>query len=217
MALAENRRIARRLQEVAALLEEQGANPFRVGAYRRGAETVSRMEESVSGLLDREGLPGLLELRGIGESLARSIRELVLTGRLPMLDRLRGASDPVALIATVPGLGAVLAERLHHDLGIDTLEELETAAHDGRLAEIEGLGGKRIAGIIDSLEARLGRVRRAAPRRGPARPARHEAPVPEILDVDRQYREAAARGTLRRIAPRRFNPSGETCALPYPP
>ena len=168
-----------------------------------------RLGEPVSALLERDGLPGVLALRGIGESLARSIRELVLTGRLPMLDRLRGTADPMVLLATVPGLGPVLAERLHHDLGIDTLEELEAAAHDGRLADIEGLGTKRIAGIIDSLEARLARVRRAAPRRGPPRPAAHEPRVLEILDVDREYREKAAAGSLRRIAPRRFNPSGE--------
>ncbi len=209
MAVPESRRIARRLEEVATLLEEQGANLFRVGAYRRGAETVRRLAEPLSALLDREGLPGVLALRGIGESLARSIRELVLTGRLPVLDRLRGEADPVTLLSTVPGLGPVLAERLHHDLGIDTLEELEAAAHDGRLADIEGLGSKRIAGIVDSLETRLARVRRAAPRRGRPRPTAHEPTVVEILDVDREYREKAAGGTLRRIAPRRFNPSGE--------
>jgi hypothetical protein len=209
VATAENQQIARRLEEVAELLAEQGANPFRVDAYRGGAETVRRLREPVAFLLEREGIAGLLALPGIGESLARSIRELTLTGRLPMLERLRGEADPVALLATVPGVGRVTAERLHHDLDIDSLEDLEAAAHDGRLATLVGLGPKRIAGIIDSLQSRLARVRRAAPQASPPARDQGEPPVEEILDVDREYRERAAAGGLRRIAPRRFNPSGE--------
>jgi DNA polymerase (family X) len=134
----------------------------------------------------------------------RSIREVVLTGKLPILARLRGEADPVSLLASVPGIGPVLADRLHHDLGIDTLEELEAAAHDGRLTNLAGIGEKKLAGIMDSLATRLGRVR-APVRLGAA----EEPPVAELLDVDREYRDKAAAGQLRRIAPRRFNPSGE--------
>jgi DNA polymerase/3'-5' exonuclease PolX len=129
----QNTEIARRLEEVAWLLNEQGANPYRVQAYRRAAETLRRLAQSVTEILQREGAESLRRLPGIGESLARSIREVVLTGRLPILDRLRGESDPMSLFVSVPGIGPVLAERLHHDLGIDTLEELEAAAHDGCL------------------------------------------------------------------------------------
>jgi DNA polymerase (family 10) len=200
----QNTEIARRLEEVAWLLNEQGANPYRVQAYRHAAETVRRLDRPVTELVQHEGVEGLRRLPGIGESLARSIRELVLTSRLPILDRLRGEVDPVSLLASVPGIGTVLAERLHHDLGIDTLEELEAAAHDGRLTNIAGIGEKRLAGIMDSLATRLGRVR------VPVRlPAAAEPPVAELLDVDREYREKAAAGRLRSIAPRRFNPSGE--------
>jgi hypothetical protein len=120
-----------------------------------------------------------------------------------MLDRLRGASDPVAVFASVPGIGRRLAGRLHDELGLDTLEELETAAHDGRLATIAGFGAKRLAGIRDSLAHRLGRVR------SPSLPTTPVPSVAELLDVDREYRESAAAGSLRLIAPRRFNPAGE--------
>ena len=68
-----NERIARRLEEVAALLEEQRANPFRVQAYRRAAATLRRSKRQVTEILIREGIPGLRALPGIGESLARSI------------------------------------------------------------------------------------------------------------------------------------------------
>ncbi len=208
MAEMLNDEIAQRLKEVARLLQEQGANPFRVQAYRRAAEALHRLERPVTEILNAEGMEGLQQLPGIGESLARSIRDLVNTGRLPMLDRLRGEADPVTLLASVPGIGESMAKRLHHDLGIDTLEELETAAHDGRLSEIAGIGEKRLAGIIDSLAGRLGRVRGRFGETAPRAPGR-ETPVGELLDVDREYREKAAAGTLRAIAPRRFNPTGE--------
>jgi len=199
-----NTEIARRLEEVAWLLNEQGANPYRVQAYRHAADILRRLDRSVTEILQQEGAEGLRRLPGIGESLARSIREVVLTGKLPILVRLRGETDPVSLLASVPGIGPVLADRLHHDLGIDTLEELEAAAHDGRLTNLAGIGEKKLAGIMDSLATRLGRVR------APGRlVAADEPPVEELLDVDREYRDKVAAGQLRRIAPRRFNPSGE--------
>jgi DNA polymerase (family X) len=197
-----NTGIAGRLDEVASLLDAQGANPYRVRAYRRAATTLRNLDKPVTEILERDGLEGLERLPSIGETIARSIRDLALSGRLPMLDRLRGESDPLALLMSVPGIGKVSAERLHHDLGIETLEELEVAAHDGRLETIAGIGKKRIAGIRDSLASRLARVRRAY------RPLTSEVPPPveELLDVDREYRERAHQGQLQTIAPRRFNP-----------
>lgn len=196
-----NSDIARRFDEVARLLHQQQANPYRVQAYRRAAETLRRLPRAVAEILSQEGEEGLRQLPGIGASLARSIRDVVLTGRLPILDRLRGESDPVALLASVPGIGRVLAERLHDDLGIDSLEELEAAAYDGRLEEIAGVGEKRLAGIRDSLAARLARVRSQS-----SPPAAEEPPVAELLSVDREYRDKARAGQLHKITPRRFNP-----------
>jgi hypothetical protein len=204
MAIAFNTGIAKRLEEVAELLEEQHANPFRVRAYRHAAETVRWHDRSMKDVLEAEGMEGLRRLPGIGESLARSIHDLVISGTLGMLQRLRGEADPVALLMSVPGIGRITAERLHHDLDIDTLEELETAAHDGRLADVGGISGKRLEGIVDSLAARLGRVRGLEPV-----PAEGEPSVAELLDVDREYRDKAASGAVRKIAPRRFNPAGE--------
>lgn len=203
-ASAENGRIASRLDEVAALLEEQGANPFRVGAYRKAADTIRQLGWPVSELLKTEGVEGLDRLPGIGPRLSRAIETLVSTGRLPMLDRLRGEADPTRLLASVPGIGPALADRLHHDLHIATLEDLEAAASDGRLENLAGLGPKRLAGIRDSLASRLGRVRAPAPGRADGVPS-----VVELLDVDREYRDASDSGKLPRIAPRRFNPAGE--------
>jgi Holliday junction resolvasome RuvABC DNA-binding subunit len=199
-----NLRIARRLEEVAEILSEQHANSYRVRAYRKAATTLRGLSRPVSEIFKDGGEPALRVIPGIGPRLARAIASLILTGRLPMLDRLRGESDHALLLASVPGIGQVLAGRLHDELHIHTLEQLEAAAHDGRLRDFLGLGEKRIAGIMDSLASRLGRIQtRPAPSRV------QEPPVAEILDVDREYREKAASGTLPTIAPRRFNPSHE--------
>jgi DNA polymerase (family 10) len=196
--------IARRLEDVVRLLKEQGANPYRVRAYHRAATTRRWLGRPVTEMLQQEGVEGLRKLPGLGESLTRTIHDLVVTGRLPRLDRLRGEMDPVSRFASVPGIGTVLAEHRHCELGIVTLEELAAAAHEGCLAEIAGVGEQKLAGVIDSLATRLERVR--APVR---RPATVAPAVEERLDVDREYREQAAVGKRRRIAPRRFNPSGE--------
>lgn len=200
----QNEQIARRFEEVAQLLSEQGANPYRVQAYRNAATTLRRLSRPVGEILKQEGIEGLRKLPGIGESLARAIHDIILTGRLLFLDRLRGDADPVSLLASVPGIGPVLAERLHQELSIDTLEELELAAHDRRLIKIAGIGGKRLAGIIDTLATRLGRTRGTGQRAKDRDP-----PIEELLDVDREYREQAQASKLPKIAPRRFNPSGE--------
>jgi hypothetical protein len=198
-----NEQIAGRLEEAARLLRDQGADRFRVTAYLRAAASIRSAREPVDQIYRARGLDGLRELPRVGESIARAIRELLVHGRLPMLDRLRGEANPVALLASVPGVGRVLAERLHDELGLETLADLETAAHDGRLETVAGFGAKRLAGIRDSLAHRLGRLQ-LAPVVG-TRPS-----VAELLDVDREYREQAAADRLPRIAPRRFNPTGES-------
>jgi hypothetical protein len=202
-----NAEYAARLDEVAQVLEEHGANPFRVNAYRRAAAVLRGLDRPVEEIVEHDGLEGLDALPGIGQSLARTIRELARTGRVPMLDRLRGESDPIDVLTSVPGIGRLTAERLHQDLGIDTLEELEAAAHDGRLAERAGFGAKRLAAIRDTLALRLGRIRRAAAEPAPGPAAGPD--VAELLDVDEEYRSKAAADALPTIVPRRFNPQGE--------
>ena len=205
-----NIQVADRLDEAAQLLEQQKANPFRVQAYRTAATTIRELPRSALDILHEEGLEGLDRLPSIGPALARAISLIVTTGRLPMLDRLRGELDPVAVLSSVPGIGRTLAERLHEQLEIETLEELEAAAHDGRLAGLPGFGEKRLAGVRDALATRL--ARRRTPR--PPDAAADERPtVDELLDVDREYRAAARAGRLHRIAPRRFNP-GRRAWLP---
>lgn len=193
-----NAAVATRLLEVAALLEQQRANPFRIRAYQNAAAALETLPIPVTELFQDEGTEGLERIPGVGPAIARSIRDQLTHGRMPLLDRLLGECDPVELLSTIPGVGAGLALRLHDELGISTLEELETAAVDGRLGRLRGIGPKRLQGIVAALAHRLGR-RGASPR--PAEPA----PVSDLLDIDREYLDRAELGDLPTIAPRRFN------------
>jgi putative hydrolase len=203
MTAATNQQVADKLREAALLLEEQGANPFRVRAYRRAAAAVEGSPEDVGALLGREGRDGLESLPAVGPSIAAAVEEMLRTGRWSFLQRLRGALDPARLFRAVPGVGPVLAARLHEALQVDTLEALEVAAYDGRLASVPGIRARRAAIIRAGLQALLGRPRAAPPAR------RREPPVSLLLDVDAEYRRGAERGLLPRIAPRRLNPQGE--------
>ena len=198
-----NRRIANKLEEAAELLEGQGANPFRVGAYRKAAATLGELERDIRGIAEQEGLEGLTALPTVGKGIAAAIWEMVQTGRWTQLERLRGSLEPEALLQTVPGIGPALARRIHDELDVDTLEQLETAAWDGRLDALTGVGERRLAALRASLGAMLGRARTVRRRiDGPG--------VALLLEVDRQYRAAAQAGRLPTIAPKRFNPSGDS-------
>ena len=203
MTMDLNRRIASRLDEAAELLERQGANPFRVGAYRRAADTVGSLDRDISAIAEQEGLDGLIALPTIGKGIAAAIWEMVRTGRWSQLERLRGSLEPEALLQTVPGIGPALAKHIHDELHIDTLEQLEAAAWNGRLDGVTGVGQRKLAALRASLAVMLGRAR--AVRRGANGPG-----VDILLDVDRRYRSAAEAGRLQTIAPKRFNPSGES-------
>lgn len=199
----DNQTIAAKLRELADLLEQQQANPFRVNAYRRAARTIAGHGEALSTLLEREGLEGLERLPGVGHSIALAIEEILRTGRWLQLNRLRGSLDPEQVFRSIPGVGPELARRIHDALEVETLTALELAAHDGRLEQVPGVGRRR-AGMISAALAQMLQARPASGRLPSTEP-----PVDILLDVDREYREKAAVGNLRKIAPRRFNPTGE--------
>lgn len=204
--------VAQALREMAALLEAQGANPYRVAAYRRAADTVAWLPEDLDALYRRGGVAGLDALPGIGPRISAAIAEMLDSGTWRQLEQLRGDADPLALLRTVPGVGPGLAQRLHESLGIGTLEALEVAAHNGRLERVPGVGPRRAAAIRAALADILNRRRSLnAPAALP--PAGPEPAVSVLLDVDAAYRRAAQAGQLPTIAPRRFNPDG-TAWLP---
>jgi hypothetical protein len=201
--LAVNRTVAQVLRDTARVLTDQSANPFRINAYRRAAETLESLDEDVREMIGREGRDGLIRLPSIGRGLAVTIEEIARTGRSAQLDRLQGAQEPELLLQSVPGIGPKLAETIHESLHVDTLEALEIAAHDGRLEDLPGLGPRRTAAIRASVASLLGRG-------GAGLLEQTDQPsVAMLLDVDGEYRTRAAAGRLPKIAPRRFNPKGE--------
>jgi DNA polymerase (family 10) len=214
-----NDQIADVLEQVADRLEAQHANVYRIDAYRAGAAVVRNHPTSIQDLALTEARAGLDALPQIGSSLSGSIEEIAHTGRLRMLERLHGRLSPVELFKTVPGIGEELAERIHRELDIDTLEELEVAAHDGRLDEVAGFGPRRLEAVRDILAAMLARSARGRARRFEqlqqagaritrSEPEEEKPEVALLLEIDREYRERAEADELPRIAPRRNNPDG---------
>ncbi len=130
---------------------------------------------------------------------------MVHAGSLPMLERLRGEHVAEQMFTTIADIGPKLAARIHEELGIETLAELEAAARDGRLGKMPGMGAKRVQAVRETL---AGRFHHAV--EPPLPPAPTEQPsVEELLGVDREYRKLAHRGQLPKIAPIHFNPTHE--------
>ena len=203
-----NHEIADALFRIADLLEAREANPFRVGSYRAAAREVAALDRAAAAIYD-EGGPGALQaIPGVGQGIAAIISELVEEGRARLLEHLEAERAPEAAFQRLPGVGPKLAARIHDELRVDTLEDLEQAAHDGRLEGVPGIGARKARGIRDALAGILGR--RGRPSHPGPNAAAHPAPsVSLLLNVDETYRGAAEMDALPRIAPRRFNPGGE--------
>lgn len=210
-----NAEIAAKMERIADLLETQGANSFRIDAYRAGAATIRTARQPVADLAAQGDEKALRHLPRIGEGLARLITEIVQTGQSSLLNELEAAVSPEDALAQVPGVGADAARQIVAGLGVTDLEELELAAHDGRLEKLEGFGPERIRTIQLSLAGMLSTsARRRTVQRLDAAERDDEQigerpSVDAILDVDAQYRGRAGAGELRTIAPKRFNPKGE--------
>jgi hypothetical protein len=206
-----NEAIARLLDRIADLLEAQDANPFRVRAYRGGAHSIRTAEGPVVEWVEGDRLDELKALPGIGEGLAGLIADYVRTGQSELLEQLEGKVAPQEVLMKVPGIGRALAGRVVEELGVDSLEELEQAAHDGRLATVEGFGPRRVKAVQTSVAGMLGRSsrRRQQERAGDEKEGQGQPPVALILEVDGEYRRRAEAGELKTIAPKRFNPGNE--------
>jgi hypothetical protein len=200
--------VAQELDEIADLLTDQGAKPFRITAYHNAAKTLGALKQPVHEIYEEDGLPGLMRLRGIGRSIGHTIEQFLQTGNMPLLDRLRGESAPERIFTTVADIGPKLASRIHEELDIETLGELETAAWDGRLTQVPGIGRKRTQAVREQLAGRFRRQRQQPPP-GSAVETADQPPVAELLDIDREYLHLVELDRLPKISPRRFNPEGK--------
>jgi len=147
-----NAEIAAVFEQLADLLEFQGANPFRVRAYRNGARAIKDLPEAVEDVAndpDRQ----LTDVPGIGKDLAEKMMTLLMTDSLPQLEELLAEiPESVLAILRVPGLGPKRAALLHHELGINDLDQLRAACESHEVRALKGFGAKTEAAILDGLE-----------------------------------------------------------------
>ena len=168
----ENAEIARLFRELADLLEIEGANPFRVRAYRTAARTADSHPDSLAELAER-GPERLTDLAGIGDDLAGKIVEITRTGRLKALDQAtRRVPRGLPALMRIPGLGPKRVKALYAHLGVRNAADLARAVKSGRLTDLPGFG--------PGTEARL--------RKALAEPHGEDQRVP--LPVAAQYGEA---------------------------
>lgn len=140
----ENRHIAKVLGDVVELLQQQNASSFRVEAYHKAADYVASAAPPLREVHNASGKAGLEALPTIGTSIAKPVAELLDTGSLAMLARLRGPLDPEKLLQTVPNIRPHVARQLHEELHLETLEALKAAAADGRQTGLRGTGPRRV-------------------------------------------------------------------------
>jgi DNA polymerase (family X) len=145
-----NAEIAAALRELGILYELDGADRFRVQAYREAARTVAESPVSIEQLAE-DGR--LTELPNVGKTLAEKIVTLIETGSIPSADKLK-AKFPATLVEVtrVPGLGAKTARRIYNELGVENLVQLKEAAEQGRISTMRGLGPRTEENILSSLE-----------------------------------------------------------------
>ncbi len=186
-ALPTNEELAGVLEQMAEALVKLGEpNPYRVQAYVVAAGHLREMDEPVSTRYGAGGRKALMELPGVGTAIAAHLAQYVEMGRAGLRDRLLGADDPAALLATGPGLGGALARRGVVVLGVDSLAELERACYDGRLLALDGFGPRR----LEALKLQLNSILHRASRRRLRRVRRQLA---RIAALDRAAEVAAER------------------------
>ncbi|MBX3426981.1 MAG: DNA polymerase/3'-5' exonuclease PolX [Pirellulales bacterium] len=147
-----NREIAVVFDQVADLLEFQGANPFRVRAYRTAARKVGDHAEPLAEIAE-DPVRSLTDIDGIGKDLAEKIETLLATGSLPMLAELQAAIPAgVMALLRVPGLGPKKAAALHEQLGIASLEMLRAACEADQVSQLKGFGEKTQTTILKGID-----------------------------------------------------------------
>lgn len=147
----DNAAIARTLREIADLLEIKDDNPFKIRAYRNGADIAANHPHDLARLDEA----GLREIPGIGKDLALRIREIADTGDTAFHRELIAEFPSTVLdLLHLQGVGPKTVATLYRELGIRTLDDLERAAADGRIRTLRGMGAKKEALILKALDER---------------------------------------------------------------
>ena len=144
-----NQEIARIFSTMADILEIKDDNVFKIRAYRRAAMNIEGLSKSVNELSRKE----LLEIPGIGAELAAKIEEYVQTGSMRAFEKMKGEiPERLLTFLAIPGLGPKTARLIYEQLHVTTLEELEQAAREHRLAGIPGIREKSGENILKGID-----------------------------------------------------------------
>ncbi|HLP76176.1 MAG TPA: DNA polymerase/3'-5' exonuclease PolX, partial [Candidatus Paceibacterota bacterium] len=144
--------VAEILNSIGTLLELKGENPFKTRAYFNGARTIETLTEPLEKLVAENRLG---EIKGFGDALQKKVAELVTTGKLPYYEDLKASVPPGLLeMMEVPGVGPKKIKALYDELGIDSVEKLEAACKDGRVAKLKGFGEKTATNICEGITRR---------------------------------------------------------------
>jgi DNA polymerase (family 10) len=148
----DNVAIARLLEETAALLEIDSADPFRVRSYRRAAEAVEQQTTQLATVVATDP-KALLAIAGIGKGMAANICQLVETGTIPLRAELLTKYKPTMLeLLRLPGMGPKTVALVWSALGVSDMDSLEAAAREGKLAELPRMGEKFAAKLLKGIE-----------------------------------------------------------------
>jgi len=140
------------LSNIAVLLELKGENPFKARAYTSAARALEAMSDPLDNVIAEDRLG---EVKGIGESIQKKILELFTTGKLGYYEELRAATPPgLVAMLEIPGVGPKKIKMLHDELGIETIEQLEAACKEGKVAKLKGFGEKTQINICDGINRR---------------------------------------------------------------
>jgi len=154
-----NSDISEILREMADLLEIEGADEFRVRSYRQAARSVENLTENLADKV-AEG-EDLTKISDVGESIAGKIEEIVKTGSLKQLEEVKQrVPEELADILNLEGVGPKRAKEIYDELGIDSIEDLETAADNNKIRELEGFGEKTEEKIEDEIDRQNNRESR---------------------------------------------------------
>lgn len=141
--------IAEIFEEIGALLDLKGENPFRVRAYLNAARMIDGLQEDLGTLIAENRLT---EIKGIGKDLAGKITELYTTGKLAFYEELKASMPPGLLdMLKIPGFGPKRAKIVYEKLGVDSLEKLEAACKAGQIAALDGFGEKSQQKILEGI------------------------------------------------------------------
>jgi DNA polymerase (family 10) len=145
-----NNEIAQMFEDVADLLSIKGADEFRIRAYRDGAITIKRQNESLEDMVEKG--KDLTKLPNIGKDLAGKIETIVHTGELPLLKKLK-KQLPVNLLEllNIKGLGPERVARMYNELNIESIDDLRKAIDHGELEQVKGFGNKMVKKISSEL------------------------------------------------------------------